>query len=153
VSGFFAAFSHPGLVVMAGFTVAVAGCISMGAGAYVAAGSEREVERIGAGKARFLGRTPPESHGSGPLTTALLVGISYFLGAMVPVLPVLLGGHMAMSLAAAAALLVLVSAILAFLSGMDVRKRVLTNLLILSAAVGVSYAIGTLVRSLWGVNI
>lgn len=153
VSGFFAAFSDAGTVVMAGLTVAVAGCLSMGAGAYVAASSEKEVEKIEAGKARFLGQTARVGNVGGAMTTAFVVGISYFLGAMVPVLPVLLGGHMAMALTAAAVLIVLVSMVLAFLSGMDIRKRILTNLVILSAAVAISYAIGTAVKAVWGVNI
>jgi hypothetical protein len=39
--------------------------------------------------------------------------------------------------------------ILAFLSGMNIRRRVLTNLLITAAAAGVSYGIGTLANALW----
>ncbi|HEV8143720.1 MAG TPA: VIT1/CCC1 transporter family protein, partial [Methylomirabilota bacterium] len=43
VSGFFGAFGNAAMVLMAAFTVAVAGALSMAAGAYVAASSEAEV--------------------------------------------------------------------------------------------------------------
>lgn len=36
---------------------------------------------------------------------------------------------------------------------MDVRKRIVTNLVIITAAVGVSYGIGTLVKALWGISV
>lgn len=47
-------------------------------------------------------------------------------------------------------MIVLVSAILAFLSGMDVRRRILMNLGIMAAAVAITYAIGLLAKSTWG---
>jgi hypothetical protein len=36
---------------------------------------------------------------------------------------------------------------------MDVKRRVLTNLVIVAAAVGVTYAIGILARTVWGIPI
>jgi putative flippase GtrA len=54
---------------------------------------------------------------------------------------------------AAGTLIILVSVLLAFPSGMDVRHRVLTNLVIIAAAVGVTYAIGMVARALWGISI
>ena len=39
---------------------------------------------------------------------------------------------------------------LAFLSGMQIRRRVAVNLIISSAAVAVTYAIGTVTKRLWG---
>ena len=44
VSGFFGAFSNPATVLMAASTTAVAGALSMGAGAFLALNSEREVK-------------------------------------------------------------------------------------------------------------
>jgi VIT1/CCC1 family predicted Fe2+/Mn2+ transporter len=49
--------------------------------------------------------------------------------------------------------ILLVSAVLAFLSGMAVKKRALMNLVTIAAAVGVTYAIGLLVRSIWGIEV
>ncbi len=155
VSGLFAAFNDASSILMASATVAVAGSFSMGAGAYVASSSEGEVQRIEAGKTAFLGESAraPSAAGS-PLRTALLVGVSYLFGALIPVLPVLLGARtVVVSLVAGALVTVVVSAVLSFLSGMDLRRRLLTNVAILAAAVGITYAIGRAARALLGVSV
>ena len=36
---------------------------------------------------------------------------------------------------------------------MDIKKRPLTNLVIIAAAVGVTYLIGTLVRAVWSLSV
>jgi hypothetical protein len=36
---------------------------------------------------------------------------------------------------------------------MDVRRRIAQNLVIIAAAVGVTYAIGALARALWGISV
>ena len=46
-----------------------------------------------------------------------------------------------------------VSLVLAYLSGMAVRRRVRTNLAVMAAAVGVTYLIGALAKSLWGISL
>ena len=154
VSGFFAAFQDPGMVLMAGSSVAVAGAISMAAGAFVAADSEREMRSLERGRERFLGREGSSLEGSGPLQTAAVVGVSYFLGASIPVLPVLLGARSVLASAAAAgAVILLVSLILSFLSGMAARRRMVINLVIMAGALGVTYAIGLLAKSLWGISL
>lgn len=154
VSGFYAAFSQPSSILAASVSVATAGSLSMAAGAYVAASSGREVQTLEDRKARFLGAPAAVAAGDSPLFSALLVGASYFVGAFVPVLPVALGARsVALSVAAGAALMVLLSLILAFLSGMAIRKRIAVNAAIIAAAVGVSYAIGTLAKSVLGVEI
>jgi VIT1/CCC1 family predicted Fe2+/Mn2+ transporter len=158
VSGFFAAFSEAGTVLVAGSTVAVAGALSMAAGAYVAASSEAEVRRTEEERRRFLASAddgaPPAEPDEQPLAAAGLVGFSYLAGALIPVLPVLLGARTAWpSLLTAGTVMVLVSMLLAFLSGMDVRRRILTNVLIMAIAVGVTYGIGVIARAFWGVSI
>jgi VIT1/CCC1 family predicted Fe2+/Mn2+ transporter len=158
VSGFFGAFSEAGTVLVAGSTVAVAGALSMAAGAYVATSSEAELRRTEEGRRRFLASagdgTPPAEPAERPLASAGLVGFSYLAGALIPVLPVLLGARTAWpSLLTAGTVMVLVSMLLAFLSGMDVRRRILTNVLIMAIAVGVTYGIGVIARAFWGVSI
>jgi VIT1/CCC1 family predicted Fe2+/Mn2+ transporter len=84
----------------------------------------------------------------------MLVGGSYFAGALVPVLPVLFGAHTAFpSLIAGGTVIVLVSMLLAFLSGMNVRRRIATNLVIITAAVVVTYVIGLATKALFGVSV
>lgn len=155
VSGFFGAFGNPVMVLIAASTTAVAGALSMGAGAYAALNSEQEVRATEAARQAFLGKgaESPEMQEQ-PSGSALVVGGSYFLGAMVPVLPVLFGAQSAVfSVIAGASVIVLVSTVLAFLSGMDVKQRILTNLLMISAAVGVTFLIGTIATRLWGVPV
>ena len=155
VSGFFAAFGNSAAVLAAGVTVAVAGALSMAAGAWVATSSEAEVRATETGRRRFLGESvPPGDAGDAPVTSALVVGASYLAGALVPVLPVLAGARTPLpSLVAAGSMIVVVSVILAFLSGMDVKRRVVTNLVIIAAAVGITFAIGLVTKLVWGISV
>jgi len=76
------------------------------------------------------------------------------IGAVVPVLPVLFGARTLLpSLMVAGGVIVVVSAILAFLSGMNVRRRILMNLAILAAAVAISYVLGLIAQSVWGISV
>jgi hypothetical protein len=63
------------------------------------------------------------------------------LGAKTILEPAIVGGAMTL----------LVSLVLAFLSGMDVRRRVLTNLVIVAAAVGVTYLGGLVLSAAFGI--
>jgi VIT1/CCC1 family predicted Fe2+/Mn2+ transporter len=154
VSGFFAAFGQTLTVLAAGSTVAVAGALSMGAGAYIATSSEAEVRRTEAERQRFLGGRAPEVGRESAIASAAIVGCSYFVGALVPVLPVLFGARSVLpSVLAAGTLIVLVSVVLAFLSGMEVQRRVLTNVVIMVIAVMVTYVIGIATRLLWGISV
>ncbi len=88
------------------------------------------------------------------MSSGLVVGGSYFVGAMFPVIPVLFGAtSVVLSLITAGTMIIVVSTVLAFLSGMDIKKRILTNLMIVAGAVAVTYGIGILVRNLWGVSL
>jgi len=154
VSGFFAAFRSPRAVLAAGFTVAVAGAMSMAAGAYIGAGSEAEVRATETERRRFLGETVTSDTPESPLASALVVGIGYFAGALVPVLPVLFGAAgMLPTVLTAGSMIVLVSGVVAFISGMDVRRRIAMNVVITAIAVGVTYAIGLLAKSILGVAV
>ena len=155
VSGFFGAFGNPLMVLVAAFTTAVAGALSMGAGAFLALNSEREVKSTEFLKKQFLGEA-----GEGPdlterpLPSAIIVGCSYLIGAFVPVLPVFVGAHDAIpSVIMAGVVIVLVSTILAFLSGMQIPRRIGLNLVIMTIAVSVTYAIGLIAKDLWGVSV
>ncbi len=155
VSGFFGAFGNAATVLVAGSTVAVAGALSMAAGAYLASSSEAEVRGTEAARRRFLGEPEPasEPHHT-PLRSGLLVGLSYLAGALVPVLPVLFGAHSFLpSAIVGGVIIIVVSTVLAFLSGMDIRRRIVMNLAILAAAVGVTYLIGLVTQRIWGIAV
>lgn len=152
VSGFFAAFGSSIAVLAAGLTVAVAGALSMAAGAYIGASSQAEVQATEDARRRFLGETVVKTDGQGPIAAALVVGLGYFAGALVPVLPVLFGAKsMLPTVLAAGTTIIAVSAIVAFISGMQVRRRIAQNALVTGIAVAVTYTIGLLTKSLWGV--
>jgi len=155
VSGFFAAFGDAVTVLIAASTTAVAGSVSMGAGAFAALNSEKEVQQTESAKQRFLGseKSLAEMQET-PFRSGLVVGASYLAGAMVPVLPVLFGAKdMYFSTAAAGVMSIVVSTILAFLSGMDIKRRILLNLAIIAAAVTITYVIGGIAKSLWGISV
>lgn len=155
VSGFFGAFGDAVTVLVAASTTAVAGALSMGAGAFLALNSEKEMNTTEVARKIFLGEesevNPMEEP---PLASALVVGVAYLIGAVVPVLPVLLGAKDALfSLLTAGLMVIAVSTILSFLSGMDIKRRIILNLVIITVAVSVSYAIGLLANHLWGIAV
>jgi len=154
VSGFFAAFNSSVAVITAGFTVGVAGALSMAAGAYIGAGSEAELRDTEDSRRRFLGEAVTSEAAESPLASAAIVGIGYFIGAVVPVLPVVLGARTVWpTVLTGGAMIVAVSAIVAFISGMDVRRRILLNVVITGLAVAVTYTLGLLTKRLLGVAI
>jgi VIT1/CCC1 family predicted Fe2+/Mn2+ transporter len=155
VSGFFGAFTNTTTVLVAGIMVGVAGAFSMGAGAYLAGSSEAEVRDTEVRRRRFLGEAEAtEGSADTPLASGVWVGVSYVIGAVVPILPVLFGARTLLpSLVVAGGVIVIVSAILAFLSGMNVKRRILLNLAILAAAVAISYLIGLVAQSVWGISV
>ena len=155
VSGFFGAFGEASMVLVAASTTAVAGALSMGAGAFLALSSEKEVKTTEIAKKIFLGEasdvTPMEES---PIGSALVVGTAYIAGAVVPVLPVIVGATSALySVLTASLMVIVVSTILSFLSGMDIMRRILLNLMILTIAVGVTYGIGVFAKHLWGIAV
>jgi vacuolar iron transporter family protein len=154
VSGFFAAFTSTAAVVTAGFTVGVAGALSMAAGAFIGAGSEAELRETEDARRRFLGETFTSEAGEGPFSAAAVVGVGYFIGAVVPVLPVLLGARTVWpTVLTGGIMIVVVSAIVAFISGMNVRRRIGLNVVITGIAVIVTYVLGLLTKRLLGVAI
>jgi len=89
-----------------------------------------------------------------PLASAVVVSIGYFAGAVVPVLPVLFGARTVWpTVLAGGTMIIAVSAIVAFISGMDVRRRITLNAPISGLAVVVTYALGLLTKRLLGVEI
>src|SRR5204862_3505490 len=103
---------------------------------------------------RFLGENVPSEAAEGPMASALVVGIGYFAGAVVPVLPVLFGATgLLPTIVTAGAMIVAVSAIVAFISGMAVPRRIALNLIITAIAVVVTYGIGLLAKAVWGIAV
>jgi VIT1/CCC1 family predicted Fe2+/Mn2+ transporter len=153
VSGFFGAFGEATMVLIAASTTAMAGALSMGAGAFLALNSEKEVKTTEVAKKIFLGEAsdvvPMEES---PIGSALVVGAAYMAGAVVPVLPVVFGATTTLfSVLTAGLMVIAVSTILSFLSGMDITRRILLNLAIIAIAVSVTYGIGVFAKRFWGI--
>ena len=75
-------------------------------------------------------------------------------GALVPLLPVLFGARsMLPTVVAAGVVIVAVSAIVAFLSGMDVRRRIVLNVAVTGIAVIVTYGIGLAAKAALGISV
>lgn len=154
VSGFFAAFDNNISVLIAALTVSVAGSISMAASAFAAHSSEKEVENTEIGKKRFLGQKVSDVEYAGAFKSATVVGIFYFTGSLFPVLPVIFGATSPFySVIVAGAIIIAVSYIVAFLSGMDAGKRIATNIVIIAIAVTVTYVLASFAKSFFGIAI
>lgn len=155
VSGFFAAFAYSSSVLIAALTVAVAGSISMAAGVYVSSGSEKEVDETERRRQRFLGNGGGDtSAGDRPLTLALLVGVFYFLGALVPISPVVFGAsNVLASVVISFFMIGVVSFVLSFLSGMNIWRRIQINVVVIAIAVTVTSTIGYFARQWFGISL
>jgi len=154
VSGFFAVFQTASAVLIAGLTVAVAGSISMAAAAFAGESSEYEIESIASRRKRFLNEETEELSASSSVSSTIIVGTSYFLGAAVPILPVFFGAqNVWISVVAALVVVILISYFVAFLSGISAARRIVTNIVIIALAVGVTYGIGLFAKNVLGVNI
>ena len=154
VSGFYIAFQTIPAVLVAASTVAIAGAFSMAAGVFVAVGSEREAGAVERSKRRYLAEETDEEETVRPFGSSLVVGVSYLFGAAVPILPVFFGAKSVMaSLIASGIVVSLISFLLAFLSGMDAKRRIATNLIILTVAVAVTALIGMAARQIFGIEI
>ena len=95
--------------------------------------------------------TPEETR---PATAAVAVAASYFLGALFPIVPVLLGAASPLwSIVVGGLMVAVVTMLLSFMSGMNVRQRVLQNVLLVSVAVAVTYALGTMVKHFWQIAV
>ena len=88
------------------------------------------------------------------MRTALIVALSYLAGSMAPLLPVVCGAASVLaSILAALAMVMFVSVLLAFLSGMDVKRRLLTNVTMIFGAAAFAYAIGRPARDIGGIQV
>lgn len=154
VAGFFASFGNPLYVLVASIAVAVAGSISMAAGVFASSGSQREVERMQNAKRGFFNATHEVAEDPSPLSAAFMVGVSYLCGALFPIFPMLLGAESLLWPIIFGVLMVIgVSVVVSLVSGMEVRRRVLQNLLLVFGAIAVTYSIGALVRNIGGINV
>jgi VIT1/CCC1 family predicted Fe2+/Mn2+ transporter len=144
VSGFFAAFHNPTIVFAATLIEATAGALSMTAGAYVAVDSESESRNLLRKETGAIEKSPTSSR---PFGAALTVGISYLTGAVVTAFPLILGARTCVpSWITAGLTIMVVSYFVAALSGMEIKRRVIVNVCILTVTAGITYGLGEIVQ-------
>lgn len=146
VSGFSVAFTSVRHVLIAGLTVAVAGALSMAVGAFMATSAEEEVAALDKMRRRALSVEAEEREGeslTSPFKAAVIVGVTYLVGALVPIAPFVFGAKNVLpSIVVSGVLILGVSVTLAFLSGMRIRRRLLMNSGLIALAVSVSILLG-----------
>jgi VIT1/CCC1 family predicted Fe2+/Mn2+ transporter len=158
VGGFYAAFRDPHTVALAASIVGVAGALSMAAGAYASVKSEVEVQTVEKSKMRVLaeitGNSVEEPPVENPWRAALVVGVFYLLGALIPVLPFWLGAQQPIvSFACGFLAAGLMAALLAVMSGTPVLRKMTENALIVAGTVAITYAIGLLAQRYFGIEV
>ena len=157
VSGLFAAFEHTSSVIIAGLTVAIAGSFSMAAGVFAAENSENEIIGIQAKKDRILAEGAagePARRETNTLVSASIVGVSYLCGAFIPILPIMIGGQgILISFIASGSAAILVSTVISFITGMNAKKRIVLNIVILTLAVLITYTMGIVSKEILGITI
>ena len=133
--------------------VAVAGAISMAASTFSAVSGAADVEEIEADKRVFLGQETKADAVENPTASAITVGCAYLLGAAMPIVPILFGAHtFFFSLGVSLLLAGLLSAFVAFFSGLPVQKRVLTSVVSIVVAASMAAFLGLVVRELFGIS-
>ena len=154
VSGFYASFGDPVYVLVASLTVAVAGSISMAAGVLASSRSQLEVQRVENAKRTFF---DPESElmpETRPLSAAMAVRASYLLGALFPILPVLLGAVSPLwSMLVSGIMVALVTMLLSFLVRHERQGSGVAERLLVAVAVAITYGLGTLVKQIWQITV
>lgn len=149
IAGLAAFSASAAFVIIGGIIVAISGTLSMTGGAYLAAKSQNIVEE-------GVNRNKEHSAASGePIRNAYYTGVYYFLGAMVPAAPFLMGymGFLGIGLAIlfTSVVLTIASIVIAVIGGTGIRHRVIEMLAISLGASAVTIIIGTLARGYLGI--
>jgi VIT1/CCC1 family predicted Fe2+/Mn2+ transporter len=150
VSGFFAAFHNPTTVFAATLIEATAATFSMAAGSYIAVDSETESRNI---LQKSSGIHDMRQRKERPMQAALIVGISYILGTVVTACPLAFGAKTAIpSWITAGLTIIVVSYLVASLSGMSIKKRIIVNVCVLAFTAGITYGVGELIQRRYKIN-
>ncbi len=144
-----AVVANTGLVVaIAGFVVGISGTLSMAAGEYLSS------------KSKGLVNVAVKNHSgltTSPAREALYIGIFYFFGSVISILPFALGMSGYKGIIASAILVVIalsiVSTVVAVISDTDIKHRVTEMLAISLGAAVVTILLGATIRYYFGVSI
>ncbi|MDE1762028.1 MAG: VIT1/CCC1 transporter family protein [Candidatus Micrarchaeota archaeon] len=139
------------IVIVGGIIVGMAGTLSMAGGVYLASKSQNIVETaMESGRQKKASRTEPSKE-------AYYTGVFYFFGALVPIIPFLLGftryAGILLAVLFDVIALVIASVVIAIVSDTSIRRRTFEMLAITLGTAVVTMLIGTLARVYFGVTI
>jgi len=83
VTGIAAGTHRPDLVILSGLVILSVEAVSMAAGSFLSSKSAMEVEKTIGGLRKFFRPSAP----SGPVRNAVVMGISYVVGGLIPLVP------------------------------------------------------------------
>ncbi len=136
------------VVAVAGIVVGIAGTLSMAAGEYISS------------KSRGLVREAMREdvvHKTSPAKEAMYIGLFYFIGAIIAVLPFILGlvryAGIITSIVLVVIVLTVVSTIVAIISDTSAKRRVAEMLVISLGAAFVTIILGAIIRYYFGISI
>ena len=135
----------PILVLIGGIIIAVSGTLSMAGGAYISTEYESNVDGI---KRKSKAR---------PAGSALYVGIPYFIGALVPLIPFILGysGIFAIfsSIVLTAIVLIIIASLIALITDTSIKRKIGMTLAISLGAAAATIILGYAARSLLKISV
>ncbi|MCL1593819.1 MAG: VIT1/CCC1 transporter family protein [Actinomycetia bacterium] len=148
IAGMVGAGLSTSVIVIAGVVNAIAGVLSMSAGAYLSSKAERDV--------RLATPSLDKIRTSSPLRDAGVMAVAYGLGALVPLIAFMVGVfdlHIALAIAVVATSIVLfgLGAIKAVASGQRVMRAGLEMLVLAAAAGFAGYFLGVLAGAVFGI--
>jgi VIT1/CCC1 family predicted Fe2+/Mn2+ transporter len=148
IAGMVGAGLSASVIVIAGVLNAVAGVLSMSAGAYLSSKAERDVRKAS---------DVPTVRGSSPGRDALVMAVAYGSGALVPLVPFTVGvieprTALVMAVIATSAVLFGLGAVKAMASGQPITRSGFEMLILAAGAGLVGYSLGVLAGAILGVN-
>ncbi len=165
VAGLSAVYRHePHTVGASAVVVGIAGAISMGVGAFISVRSQRQVNEAIREREKILAEVSGEGEKDergqsteNEFKSALFTGLSYLLGVVFPVSPYFFLSDslsaLAFSLLFALLVLALVASFIAVVSGISLKKKILEMVLSAGFAASASFLIGSLVKSVFGIEL
>jgi VIT1/CCC1 family predicted Fe2+/Mn2+ transporter len=121
-----------------------------------AALAEEVARTLGKNKRALANLVLPTSQDDNELRSAMFTGGAYLIGVLFPVLPYFMAPSsfiaLPLSVVLAGLSLTIVATIVAMLSGISMRRKIVEMVVSGFAAAGLSYAFGTLMRSVFGLG-
>jgi VIT1/CCC1 family predicted Fe2+/Mn2+ transporter len=118
--------------------------------------ADEAARTLGKNKRAMVNLVLPQAQEENELRSGLFTGVAYLVGVVFPVLPYFLASSsllaLPISIVFAGISLTLVATVVAMLSGISMRQKIIEMVVSGFAAAGLSYGFGTLMRALFGIG-